>query len=58
MVDVKDSKTQQNLKDASAGEFRANRCYLFFAKHTDIEGYPEIVGCFHGTAEGKSMLIY
>ena len=26
---------------------------LFFAKHADIEGYPEIAGLFQDTAEGE-----
>ena len=52
---LKGSKTEQNLKDASAGKSQANRCYLFFAKHADIEGYPEIAGLFRDTAEGKSI---
>jgi rubrerythrin len=55
MVNLKGSKTEQNLKDASAGKSQANRCYLFFAKHADIEGYPEIAGLFRDTAEGKSI---
>ena len=54
MAHLKGSKTEQNLKDASAGESQANRCYLFFAffaKHADIEGQPEIAGLFRDTAE-------
>ena len=53
MANVKGSKTDQNLKDASARRVSANRCYLFFAKYADIEGYPEIAGLFRDTAEGK-----
>jgi rubrerythrin len=54
MADLKGSKTEQNLKDAFAGESQANRRYLFFAKHADIEGYPEIAGLFRDTAEGET----
>jgi rubrerythrin len=54
MANLEGSKTEQNLKDASAGESQANRCYLFFAKHPDIEGYPEIAELFRDTAEGGS----
>jgi rubrerythrin len=54
MANLKGSKTEQNLKDAFAGESQANRRYLFFAKHADIEGYPEIAGLFRDTAEGET----
>lgn len=54
MVDLKGSKTHQNLKDAFAGESQANRRYLYFAKVADIEGYPEIAGNFRETAEGET----
>jgi rubrerythrin len=54
MADLKGSKTEQNLKDAFAGESQANRRYLYFAKHADIEGYPEIAGLFRDTAEGET----
>ena len=54
MATLKGSKTEQNLKDAFAGESQANRRYLFFAKHADIEGYPEIAGLFRDTAEGET----
>ena len=53
MANVKGSKTEQNLKHASAGESQPNRCYLFIAKYADIEGYPEIAELFRDTAEGK-----
>jgi rubrerythrin len=55
MVNLKGSKTEQNLKDASAGKSQANRCYLFFAKHADIDGCPEIAGLFRDTAERNSL---
>ncbi|MEC8055325.1 MAG: rubrerythrin, partial [Pseudomonadota bacterium] len=32
MSDLKGSKTEQNLKDAFAGESQANRRYLYFAQ--------------------------
>ena len=54
MANLKGSKTEQNLKDAFAGESQANRRYLFFAKHADIEGFPEIAGLFRDTAEGET----
>ncbi len=51
---LKGSKTEQNLKDAFAGESQANRRYLYFAKAADIEGYPEVAGLFRDTAEGET----
>ncbi len=54
MAQLKGSKTRDNLADAFAGESQANRRYLFFAKHADIEGYPEVAGLFRDTAEGET----
>ena len=54
MADLKGTKTHQNLKDAFAGESQANRRYLYFAKHADVEGYPDIAGLFRDTAEGET----
>ena len=54
MAQLKGSKTQQNLKDAFAGESQANRRYLYFAKVADVEGHPDIAGLFRDTAEGET----
>ena len=54
MAKLKGSKTEQNLKDAFAGESQANRRYLYFAKQADIEGLPDIAGLFRDTAEGET----
>jgi len=54
MADLKGSKTEQNLKDAFAGESQANRRYLYFAKQADVEGEPDIAGLFRDTAEGET----
>jgi rubrerythrin len=54
MPDLKGSKTQQNLKDAFAGESQANRRYLYFAKVADVEGHPDVAGLFRDTAEGET----
>jgi hypothetical protein len=40
---LKGSKTEQNLKDAFAGESQANRRYLYFANKADIEGQNDVV---------------
>ena len=54
MAELKGSKTHANLKDAFAGESQANRRYLYFAKVTDVEGYPDVAGLFRDTAEGET----
>jgi rubrerythrin len=54
MANLKGSKTEQNLKDAFAGESQANRRYLYFAKIADVEGYPEVASNFRETAEGET----
>jgi rubrerythrin len=53
-MNLKGSKTHDNLKAAFAGESQANRRYLYFAKLADVEGYPEIAGNFRETAEGET----
>jgi len=42
MSQLKGSQTEQNLKDAFAGESQANRRYLYFAQKADVEGYNDI----------------
>ncbi len=54
MPSLAGSKTEQNLKDAFAGESQANRRYLYFAKQADIEGYPDVGGLFRDTAEAET----
>ena len=51
---LKGSNTEQNLKDAFAGESQANRRYLYFAKAADIEGYPDVAGLFKNTADAET----
>ena len=53
-MDLKGSKTHQNLKDAFAGESQANRRYLYFASKADIEGYNDVSAVFRSTAEGET----
>ena len=42
MAELSGSKTQDNLKEAFAGESQANRRYLYFAQKADVEGYPDV----------------
>ena len=54
MPELKGSKTEQNLKDAFAGESQANRRYLYFAQKADVEGYNDVATVFRSTAEGET----
>ena len=54
MANLKGSKTEQNLKDAFAGESMANRRYLYFASKADVEGYNDVSAVFRSTAEGET----
>ena len=40
-MSLKGSKTEENLKEAFAGESQANRRYLYFAQKADVEGYND-----------------
>jgi rubrerythrin len=53
-MSLKGSKTEQNLKDAFAGESQANRRYLYFAGKADIEGYNDVAAVFRSTADGET----
>ncbi len=53
-MDLKGSHTEQNLKDAFAGESQANRRYLYFAAKADVEGYNDVSAVFRSTAEGET----
>ncbi len=54
MLDLKGSKTEENLKAAFAGESQANRRYLYFAQKADVEGYNDVATVFRSTAEGET----
>ncbi len=54
MPQLKGTKTENNLKDAFAGESQANRRYLYFAQKADIEGFNDISAVFRSTAEGET----
>ena len=53
-MSLKGTKTEQNLKDAFAGESQANRRYLYFAAKADVEGYNDVAAVFRSTAEGET----
>ena len=54
MPALKGTQTEQNLKDAFAGESQANRRYLYFAQKADVEGYNDVSAVFRSTAEGET----
>ncbi|MBN1106626.1 MAG: rubrerythrin family protein [Deltaproteobacteria bacterium] len=49
------SKTEQNLRDAFAGESQANRKYLAFAKQAEKEGYKQAARLFRAAAEAETV---
>ena len=49
------SKTEQDLRDAFAGESQANRKYLTFAAAADKEGYPQVAKLFRAAAEAETI---
>src|SRR5690242_15894680 len=51
MSKLKGTKTEQNLKDAFAGESQANRRYLYFANKADLDGYIDMSTTFRDTAD-------
>ncbi len=48
-------KTEQDLKDAFAGESQANRKYLAFAKRADEEGFPQAAKLFRAAAAAETV---
>ncbi|MBW1680917.1 MAG: rubrerythrin family protein [Deltaproteobacteria bacterium] len=49
------SKSEQNLREAFAGESQANRKYLAFAKQADKDGYPQVAKLFRAAAEAETV---
>ncbi len=51
---VKGTRTEQSLKEAFAGESKANRRYLYFANLADVAGANDVASVFRSTAEGET----
>ena len=49
------SKSEENLKEAFAGESQANRRYLAFAARADKEGLPQAARLFRAAAEAETV---
>lgn len=47
--------TNDNLKEAFAGESQANRKYLAFAKKADEEGFHQVARLFRAAAEAETV---
>lgn len=55
MAELKGTKTEQNLKDAFAGESQARNKYTYFAAAAQKEGYEKIAAYFLETAENEKV---
>lgn len=53
-MELKGSRTEQNLKNAFSSESQANRRYLYFAQRADVEGFNDVAMVFRSTAEGEA----
>ena len=52
-MELKGTKTEQNLRDAFAGESQARNKYTYFASVAKKEGYEQIAEIFLKTAENE-----
>jgi rubrerythrin len=52
-MELKGSKTEQNLKTAFAGESQARNKYTYYASKAEKEGYLQIAEIFRETAENE-----
>lgn len=53
MPELRGSKTEQNLKEAFAGESQARNKYTFFASVARKEGFQQIAAFFQETADNE-----
>jgi rubrerythrin len=53
MENIKGTKTEQNLREAFAGESQARNKYTFFASKARSEGYEQIAEIFEETASNE-----
>ena len=52
-MELKGSKTEQNLMTAFAGESQARNKYTYFASKAKKEGYEQIAAIFQETADNE-----
>ena len=53
MKELKGTKTEQNLKEAFAGESQARNKYSYFASKAKKDGYEQIAAIFEETAQNE-----
>lgn len=53
MADIKGTKTENNLKEAFAGESQARNKYTYYASVAKKEGYEKIAAIFQETADNE-----
>ncbi len=53
MKDLKGTKTEQNLRDAFAGECMANNKYSYYASKAKKDGYQQMAAIFEETAKNE-----
>ena len=53
MKELKGTKTEQNLKEAFAGESMARNKYTYFASRAKKDGYVQIAAIFEETAANE-----
>ncbi|MHB1407474.1 MAG: rubrerythrin [Desulfitobacteriaceae bacterium] len=53
MMNLKGSKTEQNLMEAFAGESQARNKYTYFASQAKKEGYEQLASLFLETADNE-----
>ncbi len=53
-MELKGSKSEQNLKDAFARNSAVNLRYLYFAAKADVEGYNDVSAVSRSTANGEA----
>jgi rubrerythrin len=54
MPSLKGTETEQNLKDAFAGEIQAIHRYLHFAQKAEVEGLSDVAAVFRSSAAGEN----
>ncbi|MCD7760740.1 MAG: rubrerythrin family protein, partial [Clostridiales bacterium] len=52
-MELKGSRTEQNLKTAFAGESEARNKYTYFASVAKKEGYEQLAAIFQKTADNE-----
>ncbi|MHC5036399.1 MAG: rubrerythrin family protein [Planctomycetota bacterium] len=55
MADLAGSKTENDLREAFAGESQANRKYLAFAEKAEKEGLPQVAKLFRAAAAAETI---